>query len=166
MAFSLEAFKAANGSADCSDFLRWRELLGLSSKAFPKPWLSKLWAETEPMRATEQQQRLFEPNREAEMALHYLESIEGPQLLLQLFRVLLRDTVEELSEKMQELKSPTYLRVLRERAISTSLQAFRKHGEDEEVDVQVRELKRACECDLGESRRVRRVPARGGLRVS
>lgn len=133
-----QAFKAANASADCSDFLRWREVQGLSAKVFPVPWLEKLWEETEPMRAQDQQQRLFEPLREAEMALHYLESIEGPQLLLQIFRVLLRDTVEELSERMQDVGSPTYLRVLRDRAISTSSQAFRKHGEAEEVDVQVR----------------------------
>lgn len=72
------------------------------------------------------------------MALHYLESIEGPQLLLQLFRVLLRNTLEELNQQMAEAGNPTYLRVLRDRVVSTSSQAFRSGAATvaEEVDVQ------------------------------
>ncbi|CAK9088356.1 unnamed protein product [Durusdinium trenchii] len=139
MQADVAAFKAENMEADLEDFLQWREEIeGLSNGGFPRAWLEKLWEQTDPKLASEQQKRLFDPFRDAEMALHYLESIEGPQLLLQLFRVLLRNTLEELSDEMAEAGNPTYLRVLRDRVVSTSLQAFRwKSKEDqEEVDVQ------------------------------
>lgn len=134
----LAAFKAENSTAELGDFLRWRELEGLSLKPFPSEWLREIWDQTEAKLASEQQQKLFEPFREAEMALHYLESIEGPQLLLQLFRVLLRNTLEELNQQMAEAGNPTYLRVLRDRVVSTSSQAFRSGAATvaEEVDVQ------------------------------
>eukprot|EP00913_Durusdinium_trenchii_P029889 g28006.t3 len=128
MQADVAAFKAENMEADLEDFLQWREEIeGLSNGGFPRAWLEKLWEQTDPKLASEQQKRLFDPFRDAEMALHYLESIEGPQLLLQLFR--------ELSDEMAEAGNPTYLRVLRDRVVSTSLQAFRwKSKEDQEEE--------------------------------
>eukprot|EP00435_Cladocopium_sp_Y103_P016953 s120_g4.t1 len=139
MRADMAAFKAENATAGLEDFSRWREEVeGLSLKPFPSEWLRETWDQTKAKLASEQQQKLFEPFREAEMALHYLESIEGPQLLLQLFRVLLRSTLEELNQQMAEAGNPTYLRVLRDRVISTSSQAFRSGAATvaEEVDVQ------------------------------
>lgn len=139
MRADMAAFKAENSAAQLGDFFRWREEMeGLSLKPFPSEWLREIWDQTEAKLVLEQQQKLFEPFREAEMALHYLESIEGPQLLLQLFRVLLRNTLEELNQQMAEAGNPTYLRVLRDRVVSTSSQAFRSGAATvaEEVDVQ------------------------------
>lgn len=122
----MAAFKAANPEATLQDFVSWREdLLGLSTNPFPQEWLQRIWSDVVPKPASKQAFKLFEPEGEAEMALHYLENIEGTQLLLQLFRVLLRATLEELSQYVAENGGgPAQLRVLRDRAAAAALSAF------------------------------------------
>ncbi|CAE8629075.1 unnamed protein product [Polarella glacialis] len=122
----IAAFKDANPGAGLEDFLAYREdFEKLSLQPLPKDWLDGLWATVEARSAAEQQAKLFEPEREAEMALHYMENIEGTQLLLQLFRVLLRSTLQELSNRVSSAGGgPAYLRVLRDRAAAASLRAF------------------------------------------
>lgn len=120
------AFKAVNKSASLSDFLLWRaESEGLSQQPFPEAWLSRVWNEVPAQAAAEQMRTLFQPEREAEMALHYLENIDGTQLLLQTFRVLLRDTLQEMHLVVRRTAS-THLRMLLDRAISAVLAAFER----------------------------------------
>ncbi|CAJ1364797.1 unnamed protein product [Effrenium voratum] len=135
MRSDMAAFRAANPGAALTDFLQWRQNVeGLSLK-FPEDWLQSLWNEPPCW------SKLFEPEREAEMALHYLESIEGTQLLLQLFRVLLRSTLEDLSAHIAATGGgPAYIRMLRDRVISAAVCAFSWRGNQkmasEEVDVE------------------------------
>ncbi|CAE7375410.1 unnamed protein product [Symbiodinium natans] len=102
----MAAFKAAQPASRLPDFAYWS--------------------------ASMQQVKLFEPEREAEMALHYLESIEGLQLLLQLFRVLLKNTIQDLSAQVvpraTETTCPPYLRMLRDRVLSATTSAFSWRG--------------------------------------
>eukprot|EP00931_Biecheleriopsis_adriatica_P095314 TRINITY_DN68934_c0_g1_i1.p1 TRINITY_DN68934_c0_g1~~TRINITY_DN68934_c0_g1_i1.p1 ORF type:complete len:447 (+),score=113.57 TRINITY_DN68934_c0_g1_i1:61-1341(+) len=130
MRSDIAAFKAANPSACLADFLTWRkDVEGLSLEPFPQDWLEELWGAVQAQEASSQQGKLFEPYREAEMALHYLENIEGTQLLLQLFRVLLRDALEELSARIAAVgDGPPHLRSLRDRALAAALSAFSKRG--------------------------------------
>lgn len=138
------AFKAANPQAELADFLAWRtQVEGLSLQPFPEAWLDRIWRDTPARPAAEQSTALFEPEREAEMALHYLENIDGTQLLLQIFRVQLRATLEELSCGLGDVGArggSTYLRVLRDRAAAAALSAFCGGGpaapEEAEVDAE------------------------------
>eukprot|EP00933_Yihiella_yeosuensis_P017711 TRINITY_DN14758_c0_g1_i2.p1 TRINITY_DN14758_c0_g1~~TRINITY_DN14758_c0_g1_i2.p1 ORF type:complete len:911 (+),score=172.86 TRINITY_DN14758_c0_g1_i2:117-2735(+) len=125
------AFKDANPTATFEDLKAWRaHILGLSLDPFPEEWLQQLWNDAEPRPVKDQQAKLFEPTREAEMALHFLENVEGTQFLLQLFRVLLRSTLEELSASVAAGGGgPAYLRVLRDRAQAASLHAFTGRAE-------------------------------------
>jgi len=83
----IAAFKAANPHAEMQDFLSWRVgIEGLNLDVFPKEWLEMCWAEATAEAAADQPQQLFIPDREAEMVLHYLENIEGTQLLIELLR--------------------------------------------------------------------------------
>lgn len=119
----MAAFRAANPSAALADFVRWRsEVERLDSEPFLRTWLQRVWLETTAQPASEQSLVLFEPEREAEMALHYLENIDGTQLLLQLFRVLLSTTLQELGVAVSA--GPPHLRVLHRRAVSAALAAF------------------------------------------
>lgn len=123
------AFKAANPSALLEDFVMWRtRSLGLSMELFPREWLQQVWEAVTPKPANVQSSRLFEPEREAEMALHYLENMEGTQLLLQVFRSRLSAALEELSELVdaegRDDAVPVCLRVLRDRAVAAAVRAF------------------------------------------
>lgn len=118
------AFKATNPSAGLCDFLAWRDQVqGLGTSLFPAEWLETIWQQVEALPAAEQQAVLFEPEREAEMALHYLENIEGTQLLLQIFRTQLRSTLEELVRSNADI-GPAQ-RVLCDRAVAAAIAAFR-----------------------------------------
>lgn len=122
------AFKAAKPQATFSDFLEWREKEeALNSDIFPPGWVEHCWHEATARPASEQAQ-LFEPEKEAEMALHYLENIDGSHLLLQLFRVVLRSTLEELGEMVTSTESGNkdiaHLRMLYDRAQAAALAAF------------------------------------------
>lgn len=126
----MAAFKAANQDATLRDFCTWRtEVERLSLEPFPQEWLESLWSSVEAQPAAEQSGRLFEPNREAEMALHYLENIDGTQLLLQVFRVQLRACLEELA--CMSGNENAYLRVLKDRALALCLTAFSPAGREE-----------------------------------
>ena len=119
------AFKAANPEAELADFVAWRSHVeGLKMDPFPQSWLEQTWGSVSARPAAEQSAVLFQAEREAEMALHYLENVEGTQLLLQIFRVVLRLTLEELAESVTR-SSPAHLRVLRDRAVMASLGVFR-----------------------------------------
>lgn len=126
------AFKAANPKAGLEDFLVWRsKVLGLSQDSLPQEWLVRHWDEASPKPAAQQQSGapLFDAEREAEMALHYLENIEGTPLLIQLFRVLLAATLEELGVGAGSAEQAVggdlaHLRVLRDRAAAAALAAF------------------------------------------
>eukprot|EP00747_Dinoflagellata_sp_TGD_P220689 gnl/TRDRNA2_/TRDRNA2_92620_c0_seq1.p1 gnl/TRDRNA2_/TRDRNA2_92620_c0~~gnl/TRDRNA2_/TRDRNA2_92620_c0_seq1.p1 ORF type:complete len:476 (-),score=100.85 gnl/TRDRNA2_/TRDRNA2_92620_c0_seq1:53-1366(-) len=121
----MSSFKAANPNGVLADFLMWRsEVMGLFSDTFPLDWLEQCWAESEPLASHEQPRRLFDPEREAEMALHSLENIEGTQLLLQLFRTLLRNTLEDFAETIVKDGSSPHLQSLHEKAVAASLAAF------------------------------------------
>lgn len=134
----MAAFKAANAEAALGDFLRWRsesaggEVEHLTTEPFPKDWLAHTWEETNALPAAQQQAVLFEPEREAEMTLHYLENIEGTQLLLQLVRVLLGSALEELYESAVVAGGGAgccpHLRMLRDRAVAAVLTAFSSGG--------------------------------------
>jgi len=119
----ISAFKEANPSAILTDFLAWRASEGLLVEALSGEWLSQSWDQCKPCKASEQAAKLFEAEREAEMALHYLENIEGTQLLLQFFRVLLASAVEELSVPAGA-SEPAKLRTLRETAAAAARAAF------------------------------------------
>lgn len=124
----MAALKAANPDAGLPDFVAWRsKVSGLSLQAFPMEWLEEQWRSVAPQAASEQTQSLFEPMREAEMALHYLENMEGTQLLLQVFRTRLCSTLEELSGSIGE-SSPPLLRVLRDRAVAACRSAISGSG--------------------------------------
>lgn len=124
MRSDMAAFKAANPHAELVDFVAWRSSVeGLSSEPFPPTWFERTWANVVPQPATEQSTQLFEPEKEAEMALHYLENIEGTQLLLQLFRVVLHVTLEELSDAVIS-GWPGHLCHLHEVAVTSVLDAF------------------------------------------
>ncbi|OLP75634.1 hypothetical protein AK812_SmicGene44540 [Symbiodinium microadriaticum] len=124
-----DAQEVETDAAECS--FSGQSVLGLSMDPFPEDWLQQLWDETEPKSASHQQVKLFEPEREAEMALHYLESIEGSQLLLQLFRVLLKNTLQDLSTQLVPKATETacpHLRMLRDRVMSAAVSAFSWRG--------------------------------------
>merc|ERR1712232_1233706 len=101
------------------------EVEGLASDVFPRQWLTACWDGTSACAAEEQQVRLFEPEREAEMALHYLENMEGTPLLLQFVRVMLGATLDELAgdHAIGGIAS-AYLRMLWDRAVAAALAAF------------------------------------------
>merc|ERR1719324_1478398 len=80
----MACFKKANPDADLVDFQAWRRSLpeGLDHADWPAAWQQECWLATTAQAACEQSP-LFEPEREAEMALHYLENIDGMQLLIE-----------------------------------------------------------------------------------
>eukprot|EP00403_Amphidinium_massartii_P047923 CAMPEP_0178463664 /NCGR_PEP_ID=MMETSP0689_2-20121128/50448_1 /TAXON_ID=160604 /ORGANISM="Amphidinium massartii, Strain CS-259" /LENGTH=886 /DNA_ID=CAMNT_0020090551 /DNA_START=30 /DNA_END=2686 /DNA_ORIENTATION=- len=122
----IAAFKDANPDAVLSDFLLWRtEVEGMSSGFFPRDWLQECWTSTMPVPALSQSKRLFEPEREAEMALHYLENIEGTNLLLQLFLAHLCVSVTEMRMHVQKaLGTSPYLASLGDRVCALAQEAF------------------------------------------
>jgi len=120
----IAAFKAANPEATLEQFLAWRDLVERLDEVLPEKWLEALWEEAGACAAAKQPGKLFEPEKEAEMALHYLENIEGTQLLLQLFRVLVSVTLEELGNSLPADSFPAHLRALRDRAEAAILAAF------------------------------------------
>eukprot|EP00927_Polykrikos_kofoidii_P046818 TRINITY_DN40947_c0_g1_i1.p1 TRINITY_DN40947_c0_g1~~TRINITY_DN40947_c0_g1_i1.p1 ORF type:complete len:1069 (+),score=206.59 TRINITY_DN40947_c0_g1_i1:304-3510(+) len=150
----MAAFKAANEKAELNDFLRWRSdgEEQLTVKPFPIEWLTRCWEQTTAQTAMEQPYLLFEPEREGEMALHYLENIEGTQLLLQLVRVLLHGILEELQEMAADVCTGTsgcagfgtHIQMLLDRAMAAVLVTFssggrRKHvtdGDDDFAEVE------------------------------
>lgn len=120
----IAAFKAANPDSGSDDFRAWRTEVEGCSLPLPQEWLDRIWTETAAQPALEQQQLLFEPEREAEMAMDYLEHVEGLPLLAQLFRALLRLTLEELSEAVGKEPLVAQLASLRDAAVAAVFPAF------------------------------------------
>lgn len=121
----MAAFKAANAEAALPDFMAWRrEVENLGNERLPEEWLQSSWQQATACSAAKQSAMLFEPEKEAEMALHYLENIEGTQLLLQLFRVLISTSLEELSASLPMENCSAHLRMLCDRAEAAVLAAF------------------------------------------
>jgi len=84
------AFKAANPGAELEDFLAFRHSCGLLDDSsvidLPEDWQKLVWMRAPTVPAIEQP-LLFEPRREAEKALHFLESVDATQFLVQIFHV-------------------------------------------------------------------------------
>eukprot|EP00746_Dinoflagellata_sp_MGD_P022352 gnl/MRDRNA2_/MRDRNA2_15225_c0_seq1.p1 gnl/MRDRNA2_/MRDRNA2_15225_c0~~gnl/MRDRNA2_/MRDRNA2_15225_c0_seq1.p1 ORF type:complete len:889 (-),score=182.75 gnl/MRDRNA2_/MRDRNA2_15225_c0_seq1:7-2673(-) len=95
----MACFKKANPDATLTDFQAWRRSLPekLDDAQWPAKWQQDCWLSAAPQAACDQQP-LFEPEREAEMALHYLENIDGMQLLIEVLQANLRIGSEELAE--------------------------------------------------------------------
>lgn len=124
----IAAFRHVNPGASLVDFQRWREeVLGVTNAPFPQEWLAACWDDVVPRAAEDQQLLLFEPEREAEMALHYLENIQGTPMLLQFVRVLFRDVLEELAEGLDKHGS-NHLHSLWEHAAAAAIAAFGQSG--------------------------------------
>lgn len=85
----MQSFKAANPGCNLVDFLKWysprdveNDELSERMKTEDNIW-QKNWQDSKPMTCYEQKQ-LFEHVREAELALHYLESIKFTDLMNQM----------------------------------------------------------------------------------
>ncbi|KAL8518137.1 hypothetical protein ACS0TY_009479 [Phlomoides rotata] len=122
LASDMSAFKAANPDAVFEDFIRWHsprdwendsseETGGSQTEVLEVKWpprgrLSermsdpgnswrKIWNEAPPVPASEQKP-LFDPNREGEKALHYLETLKPYQLLEQMICTAFRAAADTL----------------------------------------------------------------------
>lgn len=134
MRSDMAAFKAANPRADLGDFVAWRNGLDLLD-VFPRSWLDRTWKDVQAQPVTEQSRCLFEPEREAEMTFHYLDTLDSAQVISQFARVLTRIIIEDLGEGLED--SP-YLCHLRETAVTAACSVFLSHatheGESSTVD--------------------------------
>jgi len=158
------SFKAANHSACLGDFLTWRaKSEGLSQEPFPEAWLACVWNEVPAQAAAEQLQTLFQPEREAEMALHYLENIDGTQLLLQTFRVLLRDTLQEMHLVIKRTGS-SHLRMLFDRAVSAVLAAFA--GTHQSTCLAAEAIAEECDADAAVVEEAEDFPCENALQAA
>ena len=103
----MQAFKAANPGCVLEDFVKWhsprdwildQNKVGKLSERFSNPenmW-NVFWTDAEPMTATSQKQ-LFDPEKEAERVLNYLEYIEISDVLQQILPTLFLISFEILT---------------------------------------------------------------------